>query len=51
MPEGLPYVIAAFAVTAATLALWFWLIAARFKRLRALERGAAQHADGKGGAT
>ena len=38
MPEGFGYVLAAYGATLATLVLWFWLIAARYRRVRAMER-------------
>jgi hypothetical protein len=46
VPEGLEYVVATFVVTAATLALWFGLIAARFRTVRRL---AAEREQARGG--
>ena len=42
MPEGLQYVIAVYAVTGATLALWFVMIVAKLRRHRAAAPAAKQ---------
>ena len=34
MPEGMEYVVAAYAVSAATLVVWFWMILAKLARQR-----------------
>lgn len=34
MRDGLPYVVAAYAVIAVTLGVWFWMMLAKVARLR-----------------